>query len=225
MADVTGGTPPTNASPFAVPADIKAVYDHFGAPGKFSVATAASLPPTGNWAGRTLMTADTLTIWAWTGTGWEVVTTVDAPIQKLSGKSMSDVSVTATTYTFISQTTYFDIDTTIGSFPTPATNYLFKVGLVGRYRVELNAFFGGASAGTIHALKANSVAADSTTGAVARWSTQMVSNTGGISFTRELDLAANGQVSLANWFSIGGGLFSTIDKWSATIQYLGPIRT
>ena len=58
MADVTGGTPPTNASPFAVPDDIKAVYDHFGAQSEYSVATAASLPATGNWVGRTLHIAD-----------------------------------------------------------------------------------------------------------------------------------------------------------------------
>ena len=59
MADVTGGTPPTNASPFAVPADIKAVYDHFGDQAKYSVATAASLPATGNWLGRYLTAQDT----------------------------------------------------------------------------------------------------------------------------------------------------------------------
>ena len=58
MADVTGGTPPTNASPFAVPADIKAVYDHFGDQAKYSVATAASLPASNNWLGRALMAQD-----------------------------------------------------------------------------------------------------------------------------------------------------------------------
>jgi hypothetical protein len=54
MADVTGGTPPTNASPFAVPADFKAVYDHFGDSSQFTVADTSSLPASNNWVGRRL---------------------------------------------------------------------------------------------------------------------------------------------------------------------------
>lgn len=67
MADVTGGTPPTGASPFRPPEDYKAVYDHFGAPGMFSVATASALPASGNWAGRTLTVADKGVVYVWNG--------------------------------------------------------------------------------------------------------------------------------------------------------------
>lgn len=70
MADVTGGTPPTNASPFAVPADIKEVYDHFGDIGKYSVTTAASLPASGNWDGRHLWVEDVLRFYVWQGASW-----------------------------------------------------------------------------------------------------------------------------------------------------------
>lgn len=59
MADVTGGVPPTNASPFAVPADMADIYDHFGDQTMYSVANAAALPASGNWKGRTLMAEDT----------------------------------------------------------------------------------------------------------------------------------------------------------------------
>lgn len=72
MADVTGGTPPTNASPFAAPADMKALYDHFGAPGMFSVSTASSLPPTGNWEGRRLWVADDKASYVWSGSAWSL---------------------------------------------------------------------------------------------------------------------------------------------------------
>lgn len=63
MADLTGGTPPTGASPFRPPEDYKAVYDHFGGPGMFSVANAAALPASGNWPGRTLVARNTGMIW------------------------------------------------------------------------------------------------------------------------------------------------------------------
>jgi len=59
MADVTGGTAPTNASSVDVAGDIADVYDHFGAQSKFSVANAAALPASGNWVGRLAMTEDT----------------------------------------------------------------------------------------------------------------------------------------------------------------------
>lgn len=71
MADVTGGTPPTGASPFRVPEDIDAVYQHFGDESMFSVATAADLPASGNWEGRTLLARDTGVEYRWTGGGWK----------------------------------------------------------------------------------------------------------------------------------------------------------
>ena len=71
MVDVTGGTPPTGASPFRVPEDIKEVYDHFGAPGMFSVATVANLPASGNWEGRILLARDTGVEYRWTSGGWK----------------------------------------------------------------------------------------------------------------------------------------------------------
>ena len=70
MADVTGGTPPTNASPFAVPADIAAVYDHFGDAVNFSAATVAALPSSGNWAGRQVYVTADDGIYRWTGSAW-----------------------------------------------------------------------------------------------------------------------------------------------------------
>ena len=70
MADVTGGTPPTGASPFRPPEDYKAVYDHFGDQGMFSVATASSLPASGNWPGRILTAADTGVVYVWRGSAW-----------------------------------------------------------------------------------------------------------------------------------------------------------
>ncbi len=67
MADVTGGTPPTGASPFRPPEDYKAAYDHFGAPEMFSRPTVADLPSSGNWAGRTLTVADKGVVHVWNG--------------------------------------------------------------------------------------------------------------------------------------------------------------
>ena len=58
MADVTGGKPPTGLSPFRPPEDFQAVYEHFGSPDMFSVASASALPTTGNWPGRTLVARD-----------------------------------------------------------------------------------------------------------------------------------------------------------------------
>lgn len=72
MADVTDGTPPTGGSPFRPPEDFKAVYDHFGAPEFYSVATVADLPSTKNWAGRQLQTRDTGAVYVWNG-GWKPV--------------------------------------------------------------------------------------------------------------------------------------------------------
>jgi hypothetical protein len=70
MADVTGGTPPTNASPFAVPADMTDIYDHFGDAAMFKVATVAALPASGNWAGRQLYVEADDGIYRWTGSAW-----------------------------------------------------------------------------------------------------------------------------------------------------------
>lgn len=73
MADVTGFTRPTNASPFDVPGDINKLADHFGDPGMFSVPDAASLPAAGNWPGRLLTVADTGAIYKYNGTAWEMI--------------------------------------------------------------------------------------------------------------------------------------------------------
>lgn len=70
MADVTGGTPPTNASAFAVPADIAAVYAHFGGPTKYTYATIASLPASGNWTGRRVYVAEDASFRVWSGSAW-----------------------------------------------------------------------------------------------------------------------------------------------------------
>lgn len=79
MVDVTGGTPPTGASPFRVPEDFKAVYDHFGDVSMFSVASAANLPTTGNWAGRILLARDTGAVYVWSS-GWSVLSRVKSPV-------------------------------------------------------------------------------------------------------------------------------------------------
>jgi hypothetical protein len=73
MADATGGVPPTNASPFAVPADIQAVYDHFGDAGMFSVSTIAGLPVSGNWSGRILSVDEDDSVRKWNGAGWDTI--------------------------------------------------------------------------------------------------------------------------------------------------------
>lgn len=72
MADVTGGTPPTGASPFRVPEDIAAAYQHFGDESMFSVATTAGLPASGNWPGRMLMTRDTGAVWVYRSS-WQML--------------------------------------------------------------------------------------------------------------------------------------------------------
>jgi hypothetical protein len=58
-----------------VPADIKAVYDHFGDAAKYKVATAGALPATGNWVGRTaFVEADkTLRVVTALPSTWEIV--------------------------------------------------------------------------------------------------------------------------------------------------------
>lgn len=72
MADVTGGTPPTGASPFDPVADIAEVYEHYGSQDMFSRPTAADLPASGNWPGRTLMVQDLNVLYMWTGSQWIV---------------------------------------------------------------------------------------------------------------------------------------------------------
>ena len=59
MVDVTGAPVPTGGSPFDVPGDLAALAGHFGDDEFFSVATASSLPSSGNWPGRLLMARDT----------------------------------------------------------------------------------------------------------------------------------------------------------------------
>lgn len=72
MADVTGGPTITNASAFAVPADMTALKDHFGGLNKYSVTTSASLPASSNWNGRQLVAMDTMLTHIWNGSAWVV---------------------------------------------------------------------------------------------------------------------------------------------------------
>lgn len=72
MADVTGGTPPTGASEFNPPQHLKDVYDHFGDPRMFSVASASALPASGNWNGRILVARDTDNVYMWRGS-WKII--------------------------------------------------------------------------------------------------------------------------------------------------------
>jgi hypothetical protein len=85
MADVTGGTPPTNASPFAVPADMTDIYDHFGGLDKYSVATSASLPGSGNWEGRQLFVTDQGRVRTWSGSSW-------GPVKRMYFKDFTDAA-------------------------------------------------------------------------------------------------------------------------------------
>lgn len=68
--DVTGGPVVTNASPFAVPADLTALKNHFGDASKFKVASAASLPAS-SWVGHTLHVEDVDVLVQWTGSAWK----------------------------------------------------------------------------------------------------------------------------------------------------------
>ncbi|QYF98902.1 hypothetical protein [Microbacterium sp. PAMC21962] len=70
MADVTGGTPPTGASPFRPAEDIAEVYAHIGSQEMFSRPNVASLPASGNWPGRTLMVQDLNVLYMYTGSQW-----------------------------------------------------------------------------------------------------------------------------------------------------------
>lgn len=96
MADVTGGTPPTGSSEFDVPGDLADVYDHFGDTSKFAVADAASLPASGNWPGRMLMTSDTGFVYRWLGSAWKMVAgdTGDVDVTYSTGWSTDSVQGT-----------------------------------------------------------------------------------------------------------------------------------
>lgn len=73
MADVTAAPFPIGSDEFDVPGDIKKVVDHFGDDEMFARPDIASLPASGNWPGRMLMTSDTGFIYRWSGTAWGVV--------------------------------------------------------------------------------------------------------------------------------------------------------
>lgn len=73
MADVTGGPVVTNASPFAVPADLTDLKNHFGDASNFGVPTIASLPASGNWYGRILSVQEDESVRRWHGSGWDII--------------------------------------------------------------------------------------------------------------------------------------------------------
>jgi hypothetical protein len=93
MADVTGGTPPTNASAFAVPADLSAVYAHFGGPSMFAVATAGSLPASGNWEGRRMWVTDVKRFYVWS-TSWLPQPVIVYSVASATTDSIGDITVT-----------------------------------------------------------------------------------------------------------------------------------
>lgn len=66
MAGRTGYTAITNASAMLGPAQITGVYEHFDDLVGESVASAASLPSSGNWVGRTVLAEDTGIQWVCT---------------------------------------------------------------------------------------------------------------------------------------------------------------
>lgn len=66
----TGYTAPVNSGTFQPPADMADIYKWFDDRIDLSVATAASLPSTGNWSGRQAVALDTGVLWYW-DTAWK----------------------------------------------------------------------------------------------------------------------------------------------------------
>ena len=94
MADVTGIPVPTGASPFDVPGDLRAFADHVGGLSMFSVATASSLPSSGNWEGRLLMARDSGVLYRCTSlpATWRSVTDVSGTISPAAGFTLQSAS-------------------------------------------------------------------------------------------------------------------------------------
>lgn len=136
MADVTGGTPPTNASPFAVPADIKTVYDHFGGPSMYVVSTVAGLPSSGNWEGRILSVSEDDSVRRWNGASWDIIWG-GAYISRGRATAQSIPDSTWTTVTWSASEEAGGIDYASGIFTVP---------IAGRYLVSASVSY--ASGGT-----------------------------------------------------------------------------
>lgn len=98
MTGFTGYTGVTNDNPFAPPADMTAVYEHFDPLVGETVATAADLPAASNWVGRTVYVADTKTLYVWDGAAWGSINADTGWIDATSLLTASWVSYQPTTW-------------------------------------------------------------------------------------------------------------------------------
>jgi hypothetical protein len=155
-----------------------------------------------------------------TPAGWYPVAGV-MPYETIKGKTMANVPVSGSVW-FLIDRFYFDADSTSGHFQTPGTNYLFRAGLAGRYKIEVQLGIGVANIGSIHALKKNSVTLD-TTASVAVQNNTVYGGVGGVTLNAEAWLNAGDGISLTNWFSAGGASLVDIMNWSATARFISPI--
>jgi hypothetical protein len=89
MTGRTGYTNPTNDNTFAPPADMTAVYEHFDPLIGETVATAADLPSSGNWVGRTITVVDTGFVYIWFSAGWKF----------MAGSAAADIATFSTGWT------------------------------------------------------------------------------------------------------------------------------
>ena len=138
MVDVTGGTPPIGSSPFRVPEDIKAVYDHFGDPAMFEVANAAVLPMEGNWVGRRLSVADTGVVYRWGGSGW-------APATRSAHAGKIDGFQNVSGGKFIT----LALQSQYGGFTLAGSGTSLMFPTAGEYRVAARIYLSGAGSGTV----------------------------------------------------------------------------
>lgn len=102
MTGFTGYTGVSNDNTFAPPADITAVYAHFDPLIGETVATAADLPASGNWTGRSIFVADQGRVLVWSGSAWIIPSSKVAGISVLAGSQL--LTATAATITGLSST-------------------------------------------------------------------------------------------------------------------------
>lgn len=83
MTGRTGYTAPTDGSGFDVAGDLTDAYEHFDALIGETVSTASSLPSSGTWAGRMIMTLDTGDIYVRNAadSAWVIVSRTGDPLE------------------------------------------------------------------------------------------------------------------------------------------------
>lgn len=90
MGGRTGYPDFSNSDGFGGPEYFESIEEHFDALIGESVPTVTDLPSTGNWPNRTIMAEDTLWLYVWNGTAWEVLSspwTAYTPVWTSAGGS------------------------------------------------------------------------------------------------------------------------------------------